>query len=160
MTPPRVIARILRKTAVTPGGCWQWQGSTIKGYGQIVWHEDGEPHKALTHRAIYEAVFGELPEGAQVDHLCHDPRECQPVKADECEHRACCNPFHLAEASARQNVLRSGSFAAKNAVKTTCPNGHPYDAANTYVTPAGGRQCRACRTAHVRATKRRRQTAA
>jgi len=38
----------------------------------------------------------------------------------------------------------------RNRAKTHCPQGHPYDAANTLtvVTPTGtGRQCRACHTA-------------
>jgi 5-methylcytosine-specific restriction endonuclease McrA len=33
--------------------------------------------------------------------------------------------------------------------KTECPQGHPYDDENTYVTPAGKRQCKACRRVRV-----------
>lgn len=33
-----------------------------------------------------------------------------------------------------------------NAAKTHCKRGHPLDPPNIYVTPNGGRQCRACRT--------------
>ena len=29
--------------------------------------------------------------------------------------------------------------------KTECPQGHPYDEANTYAAPGGGRQCKTCR---------------
>jgi len=39
------------------------------------------------------------------------------------------------------------------ASRTHCPQGHPYDEANTYITVAGGRQCRACERA--RAERRR-----
>jgi hypothetical protein len=35
--------------------------------------------------------------------------------------------------------------------RTHCPKGHPYDEANTYVTPRGWRQCRTCNRAHYRA---------
>lgn len=37
-----------------------------------------------------------------------------------------------------------------NARKTHCPGGHPYDEENTYVTPAGVRQCKVCRRAALR----------
>ncbi len=37
----------------------------------------------------------------------------------------------------------------KNGEKTHCPQGHPYDAANTYIW-RGRRICRACRDAHIR----------
>ena len=30
-------------------------------------------------------------------------------------------------------------------LKTHCPQGHPYDAENTYVSPKGNRGCKACR---------------
>jgi hypothetical protein len=36
--------------------------------------------------------------------------------------------------------------AARNAAKTHCPRGHPYDDANTYISPRGSRICRKCRS--------------
>lgn len=41
------------------------------------------------------------------------------------------------------------------AAKTRCPQGHPYDTSNTYVTKAGHRQCRTCRRAHSLEHERR-----
>ena len=38
-------------------------------------------------------------------------------------------------------------------VKTHCPSGHPYDEANTYLTSAGRRLCRACRAIRARTPK-------
>lgn len=32
-----------------------------------------------------------------------------------------------------------------NRLKVTCPHGHPYDSANTYINPKGWRLCRTCR---------------
>jgi hypothetical protein len=32
-----------------------------------------------------------------------------------------------------------------NALKTECPEGHPYDDLNTYTYPDGRRECRACK---------------
>jgi recombination endonuclease VII len=34
---------------------------------------------------------------------------------------------------------------AKDSAKTHCPKGHPYDEANTWVSPKGWRRCRRCR---------------
>lgn len=39
--------------------------------------------------------------------------------------------------------------------KTHCPSGHPYSPENTYVSPAGGRQCRECRRETDRRYKQR-----
>lgn len=43
---------------------------------------------------------------------------------------------------------RPGEYQRK---KTHCPQGHPYDEANTYVTPSGSRQCKTCRFERQRA---------
>lgn len=43
-----------------------------------------------------------------------------------------------------------------NASKTHCPRLHPYDKANTYVNPAGKRQCRRCHAIQQAAYKARR----
>lgn len=46
----------------------------------------------------------------------------------------------------------------KNAEKTHCPQGHPYDEANTYVVPSSGvRQCKICRAEHARRLYERRK---
>lgn len=37
-----------------------------------------------------------------------------------------------------------GSLATWNGAKDACPRSHPYDAENTYVNPAGKRECRRC----------------
>jgi hypothetical protein len=39
---------------------------------------------------------------------------------------------------------QAGLATAKNAHKTHCLNGHPFDADNTHVTAANGRVCKAC----------------
>lgn len=41
-----------------------------------------------------------------------------------------------------RDTLRHGRN--HNANKTHCPQGHPYDAANTIITSLGGRMCRTC----------------
>lgn len=61
-----------------------------------------------------------------------------------CIFRRCRFPGRLRPSTGRENTLSSRSFAALNAGKTRCDNGHPYDAANTYWRPNGHRDCRAC----------------
>jgi hypothetical protein len=155
--PNRVAERIRARVVVDESGCHLWPGAgTAKGYGQIGWHESGVPRRSLTHRAIYESTFGAIPDGLDIDHMCHDPERCKPDRAVDCPHRRCCNPLHLRPAKRRENVLRGAGFAADNAVKTHCPQGHPYDDANTYVAPNGWRQCRVCRSGHIAALRARR----
>jgi hypothetical protein len=43
------------------------------------------------------------------------------------------------------NIRRGRGEAAKNAVKTHCPEGHEYTPENTYVEPKGSRVCMTCR---------------
>ena len=46
---------------------------------------------------------------------------------------------HLEAVTHRENMSRSpNNIAVKNRLKTHCPHGHPYDQANTLVTPHGG----------------------
>lgn len=58
-------------------GCWLWQGATINGYGRV--YHAGENWSV--HRLTYTLFRGEIPQGAVLRHLCHQP--------------ACCNPDHL-----------------------------------------------------------------
>ena len=53
--------------------CLEWTGSlkTNTGYGQITRNKKGY----LTHRAAWSDVNGEIPEGRQICHLCHN-RKC------------------------------------------------------------------------------------
>lgn len=123
--------RLARRTLVDPNtGCWEWQGCrTPEGYGQIA--VDGRI--CGTHRIAWESYCGPIPNGLQVDHLCRNPR--------------CCNPEHLEPVTLRENILRGESPAARNARKTHCKNGHEFTPENTYQRKdgRGGRECRTCR---------------
>ncbi|MEV0438955.1 HNH endonuclease signature motif containing protein [Streptomyces spectabilis] len=133
------LDRFLDKTRDADGGCWEWTGHVKpNGYGQV--RINRRPLHA--HRVAYEAVHGPIPEGLVLDHLCR--------------RRNCVNPDHLEPVTTRTNVLRGSGPAARNARRTHCLRGHAFDAANTYVTPNGARNCRTCRTDRRRTGRTRR----
>ncbi len=125
--------------------CWIWKGKIdYTGYGSFGMRENGVSRTRAAHKIVYEVLVGPIPDGMQLDHDCHDPTIC----VDNCPHRLCVNPSHLAIVTPRQNVLRSNGIAAKNAVKMHCLNGHAFDEANTYIDrKKGSRLCRKCRDA-------------
>jgi hypothetical protein len=146
------LERLLAKTAFelhpdpTLGFCWLWTGSVDgKGYGQIRRGRRSEG-LARTHRIGYELLVGPIPDGHEPDHRCR-------------RHR-CWNPEHLEPITHRENVLRGESPQARNARKTHCPQGHPYDATNTYFMPDGSRRCRACNRERARRVTQARRRAA
>lgn len=70
--------------------CWAWSAFVNKdGYGRF--RIDGKTVNA--HCVAYEIVFGEVPDGMVVDHICRN--------------RSCVNPAHLRPASYSQNRVNS-----------------------------------------------------
>jgi len=124
------------------GPCWlRTKGVQETGYA-LFWF-DGDDR--LAHRFSYEAYIGPIEPGLVIDHLCHV--------------RRCVNPNHLEAVTQKENLLRSDTFQARNAVKTHCVNGHEFDQKNTYIRkrPGGGRMCAKCcriRTAARRARQK------
>lgn len=120
--------------------CWLWQGKTQNsGYGQFSIGSRKTVRKLVyAHRFSYEQMVGCIPPGMQIDHLCKE--------------RLCVNPDHLEVVTPRVNTHRGNTITAKNAVKTACPSGHPYNDANTIVS-AGKRYCRTCRIKQAEARK-------
>lgn len=122
---------------IMPDDCWNWPWSkSANGYGKL---QLADRRLHLAHRVIYERVRGPIPPDLQLDHICRN--------------RRCCNPDHLEAVSQRTNALRGVSFAAVNAAKTHCVNGHEYTLDNTYVH-GGYRHCRLCRTTADRRRRR------
>lgn len=115
-------------------GCWVWRGAKSRaGYGLKL---------LQVHRVVAEIVHGFDPDADLVMHLC--------------DVRGCINPDHLRWGSRSDNMRdmwakgRGWSpfteTGERNRAKTHCPQGHPYDDANTYRPPShpDHRRCRRC----------------
>lgn len=125
--------------------CWEWLGGVAgNGYGKYGLSQGVTP---IAHRYAYEHLVSEIPDDLQLDHLCRN--------------RLCVNPWHLEPVTGKVNLHRAPtSLATLNSAKTHCPQGHPYDAGNTYYRPTGKRECRICRRMHLERSIARRRLAA
>lgn len=111
--------------------CWLWQGFLGRaGYGRYGDRVTGFTKEIYVHRIVAEAVYGPIPRGMEVDHLCHV--------------RNCVNPLHLRICTLAEN--RRNRQPSKTPLRTHCPHGHPYSGSNLYVHPVTGhRECRVCK---------------
>lgn len=128
---PSTEERFLAMTAQSDGH-WLWSGSTDeKGYGRFSESAGAHPY---AHRWSYAHFVGEIPDGAQIDHICRV--------------RNCVRPEHLRLATPQENSQYRASQI------THCPQGHPYDAANTRWYK-GHRRCLECGRTRSNAYQRR-----
>lgn len=120
--------------------CWPWLGSKDEhGYGQI-W-VNGRKVKAakvaweLANRAAF-------PVGKYACHSCDNPN--------------CVNATHIWPGTPKDNMLDAVKKKRHHMMQRThCPQGHPYDAANTILRRGGQRGCRTCKNlANVALRKR------
>lgn len=120
--------RLIDKIEVNDDGCWLFTSAVNpNGYGYF----SIKGRYYLAHRVVYEWRVGPIPQGKQIDHLCRV--------------RRCVNPDHLEPVTCKENTHRGDGPAGRNARKTHCKRGHPFNEANTHLRLAGGRSCRACR---------------
>ena len=150
-----VEERFFPRLAERPNGCIEWTGALHRdGYGIVSTGPDfSEKRHWLAHRLAWTLANGRIPDGLCVCHACDNP--------------PCCNPAHLFLGTMADNVAdrdRKGRThhpsreSNHNSAKASCPQGHPYDDANTYLQPdTGWRVCRTCRRAAGRRAKAKRR---
>lgn len=137
---PRLNWKVQRKILVnSENGCWEWQGTVRDdGYGKY--------HKSYTHRLVYGALVGPIPDGLELDHLCRN--------------RRCCNPEHLEAVTRRVNILRSPiAIQSLRRNRTVCSKGHPLEGENLRYETSNGRRWRTCVTCRRAKDERRRRAA-
>lgn len=72
------VVRQLVRLGDSPGDCWQWLGRVQpNGYGK----KQFQGRTVLAHRWMYGQLFGPIPDGLVINHLCGN--------------RSCVNPHHL-----------------------------------------------------------------
>jgi hypothetical protein len=137
----RVFARL---TIDQENGCLLWTGCRVKGYGYVA---EGQAPR-LVHQLMYEWFIGPVPFGMEIDHLCRI--------------RHCAAPAHLEAVTHAENLRRSRGHQPPgwNASKTHCPQGHPYDEANTIRTGPNKRACRQCKRERNKAAYARKKVTA
>lgn len=123
--------RFLKYTVIAgKDECWLWIGGVgSSGYGSFSFCGN----KVQTHRFIYAACIGDIPDGMFV---CH-----------HCDVKLCVNPGHLFAGTQSDNMLDSvtkGRHRNQNTNKAHCKYGHEFTEANTYWY-RGERCCRECR---------------
>jgi HNH endonuclease len=122
------ISRFLEKIRVDDRGCWRWIGCKSHiGYGQFRVDARRRTRSELSspHRFAYEYFVGPIPEGCEIDHLCHV--------------RDCANPLHLRAVTHQENQA--------SLRKAKCKHGHLMTLENSGYTPQLHRYCKACRHA-------------
>jgi hypothetical protein len=128
----------MSKVLISDAGHWIWTGKPRKdGYGTFYWPLFEGRKQRLAHRVSYELFRRPLASPKEViDHLCRTP--------------SCVNPDHLDPCAQKVNILRGVGASASHALKTHCPEGHPYDKIEI-TAKRKTRRCMTCRNAAKRA---------
>lgn len=121
-----IRTKLLTKIAVDAKGCWVWTGAVFRkpygSYGQLRM----ENRCVRAHRISYETFVGPIPEGLELDHLCHNT--------------LCINPAHLEPVTHHENMQRR-----KDSNQPHCKHGHLYTPETTHIRSCDGvRECRIC----------------
>ena len=98
------------------------------------------------HKLVALHFLGPRPPGMQVRHLDGNPANAALS--------------NLAYGTNGENQLDSVRHGTHHMARVTeCPQRHPYDEVNTYITPSGSRACRTCRAAAWRRHRNRKKEA-
>lgn len=148
--------RSLERTVTYRDGRVRLYPSTVLRVGH---HGIGHEHVVLyrsatdkasrqVHRLVLEAFVGPCPD---------DGMECLHADGDPANNHV----TNLRWGTRSENNLDKVRHGHDhNAVKTHCPQGHPYSDENTYVYPTGNRRCRVCKREAQRRYDEKRRGAA
>jgi hypothetical protein len=128
----RMIERFFQKVHINIAtGHWEWTGGKAgAGYALFFIRKTPKQTNIYAHRFSYLLHYGKVPKGLEINHRC--------------DLRSCVSPFHIQAITHQQNMLLGNTIAARNASRTHCPRGHPYDEKNTRYSKNGWRMCREC----------------
>lgn len=119
----------LARQVAAGGGCINWTGAkTAEGYGRM----RGEGETVRAHRYAWSRVWGPIPDGMVIDHVCGNPA-CVNV-----EHLRMATPKQNSEHRVREPIAKSG-FRGVHAMRdkwqvTVKHNGKKYRG-GTFLTP-------------------------
>lgn len=144
----QTMQRLTSLIEESESGCLLYTGKLEQhnGYGRIM----VDYHVYPVHRLFYLLFVGPIPDGYQIDHLCHDD-DCP---GGLCDHRRCVNPDHLKAVTPAENTLRTNAVSGVNSRKTHCPREHPY----SHVNKDGKRCCRICQREQGRKSDKKRRS--
>jgi len=98
------------------------------------------------YKVLWEMGNGSVPEGMSLHHTCHNPW--------------CIQIMHLVPMTKSDHSREHTPHPDWKALRPHCPQGHPYDEANTYIPPGhpDQRMCRTCRRISSRLRYRERRS--
>lgn len=141
-TRPGITERFWAKVRLTPG-CWFWVGAHHEdGYGQIRY----QGRNWTANRVAWLLAYGPPPDELMVLHHCDEP--------------SCVRIDHLYLGTNADNMRdRADRGRHASTLRTHCPQGHPYDEANTRIYN-GRRTCIICNRENVRRYRSRQRARA
>lgn len=122
--------------------------TAIDGHLKVSLSRDNQATTRLVHQLVAEAFIGPRPAGMEVRHL-------NGIAADN-------RAANLQYGTHAENVRdRNEHGTCPQLLRTECPQGHPYNEANTYRKPSspGRRHCLTCRREGDRIWQRNRRAA-
>lgn len=114
-----------------------------------VWNKELKKYQSWKlHRWAYTQVFGTIPEGYEIDHICHNEAVARgECKGGPCQHRACINPEHMRAVTKSENQKAGmAGFGSR----TECKHGHALTADNIHTDGYGRVTCYTCRKINTR----------
>lgn len=81
--------------------CWNWTAAKVRtGYGVFTIKTSDPTRQQAAHRYSYELNIGPIPDGHEIDHMCHN--------------RSCVNPGHLRPVTHKQNGENRAGLQSNN----------------------------------------------